>query len=201
MRAISIAAIVTALIATAPISAAADQIITESFTLTIPNSPVPNDDQPLAEFDSSPFPLFAPSIGNLESVNIALSGAVQVASLLTNPNIAIIFQGPGLALIHGDTPLITQPGTTNLNFSGPDKTSSYIGTGNGIAFVVLGSADSTPNASLIESNGPLNGTVTYTYTLPTLAVPEAPTWATMFIGFASLAFAGRRAIRKAAIRV
>jgi len=49
MRAMSLAAIATLWIATVPISAnAADQIITESFSVTIPGSAVPNASQPCA---------------------------------------------------------------------------------------------------------------------------------------------------------
>jgi hypothetical protein len=50
-----------------------------------------------------------------------------------------------------------------------------------------------PNTGLIESNGPLTGSITYTYTLPTLtlAVPETSTWAMMLLGFAGLLALGR----------
>jgi hypothetical protein len=65
MRAASIAAIATALIATAPISAAAGQVITESFSVTIPNSVVPDNALEVTQFDTTPFPLFAPATGTL----------------------------------------------------------------------------------------------------------------------------------------
>jgi hypothetical protein len=200
MRAMSIAAIVTALTATAPISAAADQIITEPFSLTIPNSVVPDGVEGFAQFDSTPFPLFAPSIGALKSVSIAVSGAVTVASLETNPGIAIILQGNNV-MGDDDSSIISQSGTTNLNLSGTDQTPSYIGTGNGLVELLIGSNDKMPNESLIASDGPLNGVVTYTYTPLTLAIPETPTWAAMLVGFTRLGFAGCRAKRKAAIRV
>jgi hypothetical protein len=58
MRAMSIAAIATMGIATSPIAAsAADQIITESFSVTIPGSSVPNASQPDAQFESTPSPV------------------------------------------------------------------------------------------------------------------------------------------------
>jgi hypothetical protein len=197
MRAMSIAAIAIALIATAPVSAAADQTITESFTVTIPNSVVPGGDQPFAQFVGTPFPMFAPSTGTLKSVGVTLTGAVSVASLVANPDIGIILQN-GDDIIDG-TPEFGS-GTTNINLSGTDKTSSYIGTGEIQLLLLMGSGSSPENASLIESVGALNGVVTYDYTLPTLAIPETPTWATMLVGFASLGFAGYRATRKAAVR-
>ncbi len=74
MRAIGIAAIATALIAMAPPAISADQIITETFSVTIPNSVVPYDPVATLNFDSTPFPLFAPTTGALQSVNVAVSG-------------------------------------------------------------------------------------------------------------------------------
>lgn len=119
MRGVSIAAVATALIATAPISAAADQIIRESFSLTIPNSTVPDGVQGFAQFDSSPFPLFAPSIGSLKSVDIAVSGSVTVASLEANPDIAIILRDHKV-IGNNDSYAIPQFWTTNLSLSGTD---------------------------------------------------------------------------------
>jgi hypothetical protein len=197
MRAVSIAAIAIALIATAPLPAAADQIITESFSVTIPDSVVPDGQQPMAPFNSTPFPLFAQSIGTLKFVNIAVSGAVTVASLIANPDVGILLRGEGMIL---DSEIVGS-GTTNLKLSGNDQNALYLGTGNAIVVLLVGSGDNTPNASLIAGNGPLNGLVTYTYTPLTLvAVPETPTWAAMLVGFASLGFASRGAARKAAIR-
>jgi hypothetical protein len=199
MRAVSLAAIATALIATAPLSAArADQIITESFTLTIPSSVVPGGTQPFAQFFSTPFPLFPATTGKLESVNVTLSGSISIVSLIASPDIGIVLQGPSPDGIDSGT---FEPGTTDLNLSGPDKAPNYIGTGTAQAFLLVLSNSSLLNTSLIQSNGPLDGVVSYTYTLPTLAVPEAPTWATMLIGFAALGVASCRAARKAAVRV
>jgi hypothetical protein len=196
MRAMSIAAIATALIATAPISAAADQIITESFSVTIPNSQVPDGVQQFAEFNSTPFPLFVPATGTLKSVSVTLSGSVSVASLLADPDIGFILRG-GMPI---DSVILHVSGTSDIKLSGNDQNSFYVGTGDTQLLLLMGSGDNTPNASLISSDGPLNGVVTYTYTLPTLAIPETPTWAAMLVGFASLGFAGCRATRKAAIR-
>jgi hypothetical protein len=199
MRAVSLAAIATALIATAPLSAArADQIITESFTLTIPSSVVPGGTQPFAQFFSTPFPLFPATTGALQSVNLALSGSISIVSLIASPDVGIALQGPSPDVVDSAT---FEPGTINLNLSGGDKAPSYVGTGTAQAYVLILSGSSLLNTSLIQSNGPLDGVVTYTYTLPTLAVPETPTWAAMLVGFAALGFAGRRATRKAAVRV
>ena len=197
MRAMSIAAIAAALIATTPLSAvAADQIITELFSVTIPNSPVPDGLLPMAQFDSTPFPLFAPSIGTLKSVEVAVSGSITVASLIADPDVGIFLRGEGMIL---DNDIINSATTTNINLSGNDDPSVYIGTGNAAVLLSVGSGDNRPNASLIESNGPLSGLVTYTYTPKTLvAVPETPTWAAMLVGFASLGFAGYRKLKQAA---
>ena len=200
MRAVSIAAIATSLIATTSLSAAADQIITESFSVTIPDSVVPDNAQPIAEFSSTPFPLFDETNGALQSVNVSLSGAVTVVSLIAHPQIVVV-------LGFEDSPINADfigSGTTNINLSGMDQPGFYIGIGNTVTFLAVSFAgNSAPNTALIASDGPLNGVVTYTYTPPTLtlSIPETPTWAAMLVGFASLAFAGRRARRKAAIRV
>jgi hypothetical protein len=93
---------------------------------------------------------------------------------------------------------VNKAGTTSLVFSGDvDPPALYIGIGNGQVQITLNTSD-FPDTDLIESVGPLNGVVTYTYTPRTLAaIPETPTWAAMLVGFASLGFAGYRAKRKA----
>jgi hypothetical protein len=201
MRAMCVAAVSTVLIATVPISAAADQIITESFNVTIPSTVVPDADDDRALFDSTLFPLFAPTSGTLNSVSIAVSGAVIIASLIANPEVDIGLEGSSQVDVVRDV----KSGTTNIDLSGPDTISSYIGSGNGQVRLAIISGDPTPNASLIASDGPLSGLVTYTYSLPTslptLAVPETPTWATMLIGFASLGLAAYRAARKTSVSV
>jgi len=192
MRAMSLAAIATVWIATAPASAsAANQIITESFSVTIPDSTVPNVSQPDAQFESTPFPLFADSTGFLQSVIITVSGAVKVVSLIEDPDVLIYLRGVTSVIGQG-----VKAGTTNVMISINDQTGSYVGTGNGQVQVTLNTGD-PPNADLIESVGPLDGIVTYTYKPRTLAaIPETPTWAAMLVGFASLSFAGARAKRK-----
>jgi hypothetical protein len=196
MRAMSLAAIATMCVAAAPILAnAADQIITESFSVTIPGSSVPNASQPDAQFESTPFPLFAESTGLLESVGFTVTGAVKVVSLNDEPNIRIFLRGqtPG-SIGFGQA---VKAGTTSVMFSGDDHpTGAYIGSGNMQVRITLNTND-FPDTDLIESVGPLDGIVTYTYTPRTLAaIPETPTWAAMLVGFASLGFAGYRAKRK-----
>jgi hypothetical protein len=197
MRAMSLAAIATLWIATAPISAnAADQIITESFSVTIPGSAVPNASQPDAQFESTPFPLFATSTGFLESAAFTLTGAVKVVSLNDEPDI-LIFLRDLTARDIGFGQAILKSGTTSVMFSGDAVPAAiYIGVGNGQVQLTLNTSD-FPDTDLIESVGPLEGVVTYTYTPRTLAaIPETPTWAAMLVGFASLGFAGYRAKRK-----
>ena len=70
MRAMSIAALATMGIATAPIPAsAANQIITESFSVTIPDSTVPNVSQPERNSRARPSPclLIQPGFYNRSS--------------------------------------------------------------------------------------------------------------------------------------
>jgi hypothetical protein len=199
MRALSIAAIATMGIATAPLQAsAADQIITESFSVTIPASAVPDAAQPDALFGSTPFPLFADSTGFLTSAAFTLTGAVKVVSLNDEPDILIDLRDLTGRYI-GFSQAVLKAGTTNVMFSGDaDPPSIYIGTGNGQVQITLSTSD-FPNTDLIESVGPLEGVVTYTYTPRTLAaIPETPTWAAMLVGFASLGFAGYRASGRAA---
>jgi hypothetical protein len=204
MRTMSIAAIAIGLIASASISAsAADQTITESFSLTIPSSAVPGDnsaDKPLIS-DSTLFPQFAPTIGTLESVNVTLSGVVSVVSFMASPQIIVGLVG-GLPI---DASIVTS-GTTNLELSGLDRLISfYIGTGTVSEQLVIDSAHANSNESLIESNGPLKGDVTYTFAPATvgvaLAVPETPTWAAMLIGFGCLGFAAYRTTRRTSVAI
>jgi hypothetical protein len=193
MRAMSIAAIATVWIATAPISAsAADQIITESFSVTIPGSSVSND----AQFKSTPFPLFADSTGFLKSAAFTVTGDIKVVSLNEDPDILIYLQDlTGRTIGFGQA--VLKAGTTSLMFSGDvDPPSIYSGIGNGQVQITLSTGD-FPDTDLIESVGSLDGTVTYTYTPLTIAaIPETSTWAAMLVGFASLGFAGVRGKRK-----
>jgi hypothetical protein len=199
MRAMSLAAIAAMGIATASISAnAADQIITESFSVTIPGSSVPNASQPDAQFESTPFPLFAETTGLLESVGFTVTGSVKVVSLNDEPDIRIFLRDLTAREI-GFGQAVNKVGATNLAFSGDvDPPALYIGIGNGQVQVTLNTSD-FPDTDLIESVGPLEGVVTYTYTPRTLeAVPEPSTWAMMLLGFAALGFAGYRTSRRAA---
>jgi hypothetical protein len=61
----------------------------------------------------------------------------------------------------------------------------------------LGTHD-PPNTTVLKSDGPLTGSVTYTYALPTgaLPVPEPATWTMMLVGFVGLGYAGYRQTRK-----
>jgi hypothetical protein len=112
-------------------------------------------------------------------------------SLIEDPDVIIYLRGVTSVIGQG-----VKAGTTNVMISINDQTGSYVGTGNGQVQVTLNTGD-PPNADLIESVGPLDGIVTYTYKPRTLAaIPETPTWAAMLVGFASLSFAGARAKRK-----
>jgi hypothetical protein len=90
-------------------------------------------------------------------------------SIIVNLDITIALQGPSPATIADGA---FELGTTDLKLSGTDQVPYYIGTGTTQAYLLVLPDSSTLNTSLIESNGPLDGVVTYTYTLPTLAVAE-----------------------------
>ena len=68
----------------------------------------------------------------------------------------------------------------------------------GNADVILSfTTDNPANTGVIESNAPLTGSITYTYTPPTktLAAPEPSTLAMMLFGFAGLGYVGYRRAR------
>lgn len=88
MRAIGFAAFVSGLIAAAPMSVA-DQTIIELFSVTIPNSVVPDSLHHNAQFSATPFPLFAPTTGTLDAVSATISGSISVASLVENQDVMI----------------------------------------------------------------------------------------------------------------
>jgi hypothetical protein len=136
-------------IATAPFAAsAADQIITESFSVTIPGSSVPNASQPDAQFESTPFPLFAESTGLLESVALTLTGAVKVVSLNEDPDVLIFLRGLTATTI-GFGQAVNKAGTTSLMFSGDDHPAAiYIGIGQ--VQLTLNTSD-FPDTDLFES--------------------------------------------------
>lgn len=201
MRAIGFVAFVSGLIAAAPMSAA-DQTIIESFSVTIPNSVVPDSLQHNAIFSTTPFPLFAPTTGTLDAVRATISGSISVASLVENPDVIIGLLGFSQEN-NIDSTEVQSGMMIDLSLSGEDiNPLNYIGVGNGELTVQVRSADvSTPNTSVINSDGPLSGSITYTYALPTAtpAVPESSTWTMMALGFTGLALAGYRARKGVAI--
>jgi hypothetical protein len=198
MRTIDAVAIVAGLIASAPISASADQTITESFSLTIPPLVVPDfqGGQQSATFSTTPFPLFAPTSGTLDSVTAAISGALTAASIAENPSVKIGLFSPqfshgGILPIDIEDYNIIPSGMIDLSLSGVSTNDPFQGTGNVELILLVGTVD-PPNTTVIQSDGTLTGSVTYLYS-PTLtaSTPEMSTWAMMLVGFAGLAFVGR----------
>jgi hypothetical protein len=195
MRVIGFAAIVSGLIAAAPISAAADQTIIETFSLTVPPEDVLSiASNPLnfAEISSTPFPLFAPTTGTLDSVIVTITGSLSWASIAENPDVKFVLEvGNGLKgfdIIGGGPTVFTHVGLIDLNIGGGGYLgASYVGIGNADAILFL-TTDNPENTGVIESNEPLTGSITYAYTPPTLtlAVPETSTWAMMLLGVAGL---------------
>jgi hypothetical protein len=202
MRAIGFAAIASTLIAAAPISAAADQTIIESFSLTIPSLVVPGSGQSDVFFLSTPFPAFPSTIGTLDKVTATISGSIKEASIADNPTLALSFGVDTSITVFadGDVFNLAPSGTININLSGTAPTDDF-DFFNGVLGTPVASIDvdrfSVPaNTTVIESVGPLTGSITYTYTPAatlTLSVPEPSTWAMMLLGFVGLGYAGVRA--------
>lgn len=201
MRAITFAAIVSGLIAAAPISAAADQTITETFSLTIPPSVVGGQDSPMPT--STPFPLFARTTGKLDNVSVTISGTISAASIADNPSVEFRFYlmpaHSGAFLLTYQTYNIAPSGKFNINQSvtKPDFPLLFEQQGNAeVGFDTLRNTV-PPNTTVLESDGPLMGLVTFDYTpasviLRSPSVPESSTWVMMLLGFGGLGFAGFR---------
>lgn len=195
MRTINAVAIVAGLIASAPISAYADQTIIESFSLTIPPLVVGPGRLDTA-LNTTPFPLFAPTIGTLDTVSAVMSGALTAASIAENPSVQFGLFSPqfshgGALPIDNEVYNIVPPGMIDLSLSGVAINDAFEGTGN-IELTVVVSTIDPPNTTVIQSDGPLTGSITYLYS-PTLtaSAPEIPTWAMMLVGFAGFALLGR----------
>jgi hypothetical protein len=204
IRTINAIAIVSGLIAAAPISASADQTIIESFSLTIAPLVVPDFEggQQSAMFSTTPFPLFAPTSGTLDTVRAVISGTLTAASIAENPSVKIGLYSPrsshsGILSIDIDDYNIIAPGMIDLSLSGQSIINDpFQGTGNGELILLVGTVD-PPNTTVLQSDGPLTGSVVYLYS-PALSAsaPEMSTWAMLLVGSAGLGFAGYRSSRK-----
>ena len=155
-----------------PTSAAADQTITESFSLTAPPSVVPSiaffpDTLNFMAISSTPFPLFAPTTGTLDSVGVTITGSFSWASIAENPDVKFALEvGNGLKgfdIIGEIIPVFTNVGTIDLNISGGGVVGDYVGAGSADAILSF-ATDNPANTGVIESNGLVTGSITYTYT-------------------------------------
>jgi hypothetical protein len=123
------------------------------------------------EISSTPFPLFAPTTGTLDSVIGKITGSLSWASIAENPDVKFVLEvGSGLKgfdIIGGGPTMFTNVGPINLNIEGGGFLGAgYVGAGNADAILFL-ATDNPANTSVIESNGPLTGSITYSYTRPT----------------------------------
>ncbi len=209
MRAIDFAAMVIGLIATAPVSAAAE---TFTFTYTF------DDPSPLLGYineDGSPLEQINPAVATLTSITLhAAANATWSGGARTDANEAtytITLGGFHFSMIaekegNGSAGALidfTDSAPADLSDfigSGPVPTSAFVSdTGGGGAFIssTFGTETVTYNFTLISSSVP--GAPLFPGS-PTLAltVPEPPTWAMMLVGLAGLGFAGfRRTVRNA----
>jgi hypothetical protein len=208
MRAISIAAILSALIA-APVPAVADETISESFSLSFGPSNVPHTgSEPLffTYVASTPLPLFNSANGKLDKVTVTISGTAEASSIAETPTLDFALGDPE------GRPFFEDEGVSVLSFITIDysvffsvffATNPWVYSGPGTAgpdgSIFFGFSTPAPDhTTVIESDGPLTGLVTYEYTPKptlTLSVPETSTWAMMLVGFAGLAFAVRGRFR------
>ena len=187
MRASVLAALAAAL-ATTPLSASAAQLV-RGFNITISAGPLERT------FNSTPFDLFDPSMGTLQSVAASVSGSLvwdtgdAVTSELTVADDLISGfgnlqnfaspEGGGQSIIHAD-------------LNGPGDPLLFEGKGTSLEeldfFQIPGSATAT------ISDATFIGTVTYIYTpaATSPAIPEPSIWAMMLLGFAGLGYAAVR---------
>jgi hypothetical protein len=208
MRAIDLVAIVSGLIAAAPISAAAE---TFNFTYTF------NNPSPLLGYineDGSSFDQINPAAATLNSITLhAAASATWSGGAGTDFNEATYTitlggfhfsmsaekQGNGSAGAFSDFIDTTPADLSNFIGSGPVPTSvSVSDTGGTAAFIssTFGTESVTYNFTLISSvPGVPIFPASPTLTLP---IPESSTWTMMLVGLVGLAFAGNRISRRAA---
>ena len=187
MRAAVLATLAAAL-ATTPLSASAAQLV-QGFNVTISAGPLERT------FNSTPFDLFDPSMGTLQSVTASVSGSLvwdtgdAVTSELTVADDLISGfgnlqnfaspEGGGQSVIHAG---LNGPGDPVL-FEGKGTWQEELDF-----FQIPGSATAT------ISDATFICTVTYIYTpaATSPAIPEPSTWAMMLLGFAGLGYAAVR---------
>ena len=187
MRASALATLAAAL-ATTPFLASAAQLV-QGFNITISAGPLERT------FNSTPFDLFDPSTGTLQSVTASVSGSLvwdtgdAVTSELTVADDLISGfgnlqnfaspEGGGQSVIHAG---LNGPGDPVL-FEGKGTSQEELDF-----FQIPGSATVT------ISDATFIGTVTYNYTpaATSPAIPEPSTWAMILLGFAGLGCAAVR---------
>ena len=187
MRA-SVLATLAAALATTPLSASAAQLV-EGFNVTISAGPLERT------FNSTPFDLFDPSMGTLQSVTASVSGSLvwdtgdAVTSELTVADDLISGfgnlqnfaspEGGGQSIIHA-------------GLNGPGDPVLFEGKGTSQEELDFFQIPSSATATI--SDATFIGTVTYIYTpaATSPAIPEPSTWAMMLLGFAGLGYAAVR---------
>jgi hypothetical protein len=187
MRA-SVLATLAAALATTPLSASAAQLV-QGFNVTISAGPLERT------FNSTPFDLFDPSMGTLQSVTASVSGSLvwdtgdAVTSELTVADDLISGfgnlqnfaspEGGGQSVIHA-------------GLNGPGDPVLFEGKGTSQEELDFFQIPGSPTATI--SDATFIGTVTYIYTpaATSPAIPEPSTWAMVLLGFAGLGCAAVR---------
>jgi PEP-CTERM motif len=177
-----------ALLSTMAVPASAAQIVA-NFTVNVSGSAD-------ADYLSTPFDLFDPSLGTLTSVTETVTGPLTWLPGDPGEELRLVSSLSGTGQVFfafatgGATPI-----NVNLNAVAPAPT-RFEGQGTFQETLIFLGGDSL-------SGDPLSGKFTYTFTpfaVPPVppAVPEPSTWAMMLIGFAGLGYAAVR--RKPAVR-
>jgi hypothetical protein len=193
MRKLALMALAAGVLATAAIPASAATLV-EDFDFLI--SP---DSSTNADYDSTTFAGFDPSLGTLNTVTISITG-----SLTWVPGSPIGHDPPSIQTLRlilvtpvSAFQMVSSPNDVSKDFDVDlNGAGAFIGSGPQQAvFAVTDDSDGVFEGAHVRL---LTGVATYTFTPATPAVPESSTWAMMLVGFAGLGYAAAR--RRGAVR-
>jgi hypothetical protein len=183
MRALAFMTLTAGILATAPVSAFAAQIV-ENFTIDVTGDVDQN-------FLSTPFDLFDPSLGTLLGVAENVTGSPTWDPGDSSEQLLLVLAKTGVSQFIFASGSGAQAINVNLSGAGGVNDPLFVGVGTTQESLVV---SQSPGAGTLS--GSLSGQVTYSYS--PAPVPEPSTWAMMLIGFAGLGYAAAR--RKGVLR-